>query len=121
MTRRIAFWLVFAILCGGTSAWAEDEPARLLQVGAEETEQAIVQIGGRMCEYRRSEVEDALRRFDAVRQVQFLNNHGTVLVRFLGSGVRPERLAQAVERALIMGWGCKAWVDEGAGLAAGAG
>ena len=35
---------------------------------------AIVQIFGRLCEYHREDVEAALRVFNRVRQVEFLNN-----------------------------------------------
>ncbi|TKB34622.1 MAG: hypothetical protein E8D51_02405 [Nitrospira sp.] len=44
--------------------------------------EAIVQIFGRMCEYHREDVEAALRAFKTVQQVEFLNDHGTVLVRY---------------------------------------
>jgi len=92
------------------SASAEEAPIPVARDN-QEMGQAIVQIGGRQCEYHRSDVEGALRRFDTVRQVEFLNNHGTVLVRFERGTVQPDQLAQAVERALAMGWGCKAWVE----------
>ncbi|MBX9657942.1 MAG: hypothetical protein K2X00_05200 [Nitrospiraceae bacterium] len=75
--------------------------------------QVIVQIGGRFCEYHREEVEGALRRFPTVRVVEFLNDHGTVLVRYLPDGVPPVQLAASVEQALASGIGCKAWVDRG--------
>lgn len=75
--------------------------------------QVIVQIGGRFCEYHREEVEVALRRFPTVRAVEFLNNHGTVLVRYRPDGVPPGQLAASVEQALASGIGCKAWVDRG--------
>lgn len=75
--------------------------------------QVIVQIGGRYCEYHRDEVEGALRRFSAVQTVEFLNNHGTVLVRYQSDGVPPVQLASSVEQALASGIGCKAWVDRG--------
>lgn len=75
--------------------------------------QVIVQIGGRFCEYHREEVEGALRRFPAVQAVEFLNDHGTVLVRAQPDGVPPVQLAAAVEQALASGIGCRAWVDRG--------
>lgn len=75
--------------------------------------QVIVQIGGRFCEYHREEVEGALRRFPAVQAVEFLNDHGTVLVRAQPDGVPPVQLAASVEQALASGIGCKAWVDRG--------
>jgi hypothetical protein len=75
--------------------------------------QVIVQIGGRFCEYHRDEVEGALRRIPTVQAVEFLNNHGTVLVRVQPEGVPPVQLAASVEQALAAGIGCKAWVDRG--------
>jgi len=108
---RVRAGLVLAILSGAVTVLAEERPGPVWQADAHNVGHAIVQIGGRMCEYHRADVEEALRRFDAVRQVEFLNNHGTVLVRFEDGTVRPEQLAQAVERALAMGWGCKAWVE----------
>lgn len=75
--------------------------------------QVIVQIGGRFCEYHREEVEGALRRFSAVQEVEFLNNHGTVLVRYQREAVPPAQMADAVEQALASGIGCRAWVDPG--------
>ncbi len=75
--------------------------------------QVIVQIGGRFCEYHREEVEGALLRFSTVQAVEFLNAHGTVLVRYQPEGVPPVQLAASVEQALASGIGCKAWVDRG--------
>ena len=76
--------------------------------------EAIVQIFGRMCEYHREDVEAALRAFKTVRQVEFLNNHGTVLVRYQPGSETPEQLAGAVHRALASGWNCSARIDRGA-------
>lgn len=109
MTRMFLPGAVLMLAMVG-SASAEEAPIPVAR-DSQGTGQTIVQIGGRMCEYHRADVEEALRRFDAVRQVEFLNNHGTVLVRFEDGTVRPEQLAQAVERALALGWGCKAWVE----------
>jgi hypothetical protein len=75
--------------------------------------QIIVQIGGRFCEYHREEVEGALRRVPTVQAVEFLNDHGTVLVRYQPDRVPPVQLAASVEQALASGIGCKAWVDRG--------
>lgn len=75
--------------------------------------QVIVQIGGRFCEYHREDVEGALRRYPVVQQVEFLNDHGTVLVRYRPDGVPPTQLAESVEMALASGIGCKVWVDRG--------
>jgi hypothetical protein len=65
--------------------------------------EVIVQIFGRMCEYHREDVEAALRAFNRVRQVEFLNNYGTVLVRYRLGSERPKQLAGAVHRALASG------------------
>lgn len=114
--RRVMTLLVFCLMVGPalgqgrpTEIAAEPEPGASAQAGQE----VIVQIGGRLCEYHRQDVDSALRRFAAVQQVEFLNQHGTVLVRYQKESVSPEQLAEAVERALAMGWGCKAWVDRG--------
>ena len=111
MTRVILSLAIIAVLPMAASAENKDSPGHLLRISGQDTNQAIVQIGGRQCEYHRSDVEGALRQFEGVRQVEFLNNHGTVLVRFESGAVKPEQLAQAVERALAMGWGCKAWIE----------
>jgi hypothetical protein len=42
-----------------------------------------------MREYHRKDVEAALRAFNRVQQVEFLNNHGTVLVRYQPGSGRP--------------------------------
>jgi hypothetical protein len=105
-------WL--AGMIGEAAAGISEEtlrPGQALQANG--SLEAFVQIGGRFCEYRRSEVEGALRRFDAVQQVEFLNQHGTLRVRYLPGAVGADQLADAVERALAMGWQCKAWVDRG--------
>jgi hypothetical protein len=73
----------------------------------------IIQIYGRMCEYHREDVEGALRPFSVVRQVEFLNDHGTVLVHYQSGSKTPEQFADAVEQALAAGWGCLARVDRG--------
>ncbi|BFU95352.1 MAG: exported protein of unknown function [Nitrospira sp.] len=74
--------------------------------------QAIVQIGGRFCEYHRKDIELALRRHEAVQSIEFLNNHGTVLIRFEAGGVPPDQLAETAAEAAF-GTGCRAWVDQG--------
>jgi hypothetical protein len=81
-------------------------------VQAEKLSQTIVQIGGRFCEYHRKDVEAALRRYPAVRSVEFLNNHGTVLVRYEADGVPPDQFAVSAAQAAF-GTGCRAWVDQG--------
>jgi hypothetical protein len=75
--------------------------------------EVIVQIFGRMCEYHREDVEAALLPFSRVRQVKFLNDHGTVLVRYQPGSETPEQLADAVHRALAAGWNCTVRVDRG--------
>lgn len=111
MTTRSSFWMAVLSLLLVGAARAEGPSNPVSPVETQGTDHTIVQIGGRHCEYHRDDVEGALRRFDAVRQIEFLNNHGTVLVRFESGIVHPEQLAQAVERALAMGWGCKAWLE----------
>lgn len=97
------------------SAQAEEAPQAATAFDREEplVSQIIVQIGGRFCEYHRDEVEEALRRFPTVQAIEFLNDHGTVLVRSQPDGVPPAQLAASVEQALASGIGCKAWVDRG--------
>jgi len=75
--------------------------------------EVIVQIFGRMCEYRREDVESALRAFNTVRQVKFLNDHGTVLVQYQPGSETPDQFAGAVHRALAAGLHCIARVDRG--------
>lgn len=93
--------------CLATAALAEQIHGTPSSLASAEVKQIIVQIYGRLCEYRRSDVERALRQFDAVQAVEFLNNHGTVLVTYRPDRVVPEQLAEEVERALAWGWGCK--------------
>ncbi len=66
-----------------------------------------------MCEYYREDVEGALRALKTVRAVEFLNDHGTVLVRYQLGSETPEAFAGAVHRALASGWNCSARVDSG--------
>ena len=111
----LACWMMI-----GTASFAagvpENESVELKPAAGE----AIVQIFGRMCEYHREDVEAALRAFNTVREVEFLNNHGTVLVRYQPGSETPEQLAGAVHRALASGWNCSARVDRGEqGLGAG--
>lgn len=80
--------------------------------------QVIVQIGGRFCEYHRTDVEGALRRYSAVESVEFLNDQGTVLVRYKAQGVSATQLAESAAQAAF-GIGCRAWVDRGRGPAGG--
>ena len=110
-------WVFFFALAGclivGTSSFATETP-RTDAVGSNRAaSEVIVQIFGRMCEYHREDVEGALRAFNAVQQVEFLNDHGTVLVQYQPGSETPEQLAEAVHRALAAGWNCKARVDRG--------
>ena len=106
----LAVWLS---LCTPVQADEGSQAATVLEQKDAAAGQVIVQIGGRFCEYHRDEVEGALRRFPAVQAVEFLNDHGTVLVRYRSDGVPPVQLAASVEQALASGIGCKAWVDRG--------
>jgi hypothetical protein len=83
----------------------------------ENINQVIVQIDGRFCEYYRDDVEAALRRHSAVRSVEFLNDHGKVLVRYQNDMVPVTQLVESVRMA-TKGFGCKTWVDRGASGAA---
>ncbi|MFO0706899.1 MAG: hypothetical protein U0412_08595 [Nitrospira sp.] len=100
-------------MCLSAQAGELSQPASTAEEPGGAASQVIVQIGGRFCEYYRDEVEGALRRFSAVQAVEFLNNHGTVLVRYQTEAVTPAHLAASVEQALASGIGCKAWVDRG--------
>jgi tetratricopeptide (TPR) repeat protein len=75
-----------------------------------ELREATVQIGGRSCRYTRDEVEEAVRTLSGINDVRFLNTDGMVLVRYLAGVVQPADVAAAIERALVMGWNCHAWV-----------
>ena len=88
---------------------SETDPQESKAAGGE----VIVQIFGRMCEYHREDVEAALRAFRVVQQVEFLNDHGTVLVRYQPGNETPDQLADSVHRALAAGWNCSARVDRG--------
>ncbi len=97
----------------GAVACADKIGERPLMESKSVVDEVIVQIFGRMCEYHREDVEAALRGFSIVRQVEFLNNHGTVLVRYQPGRETPEQLAGSVHRALASGWNCSARVDRG--------
>lgn len=62
--------------------------------------QVIVQIGGRFGEYVRQDVASALPRFPTMRQVEFFNDHGTVLITYGVEGVPPSQLAASVEEVV---------------------
>ena len=80
---------------------------------SEKVGQVIVQIGGRFCEYLPRRVEAALFGFHPVHQVEFLNDHGTLLVQYDRDRVSPAQLVASVEGAISSGIGCRAWVDRG--------
>lgn len=107
------FLLASLILAGSGLGCARNPSLSSPASNREDMAQVIVQIGGRYCEYHREHVERALRLSPAVRTVEFLNNHGTVLIHYQHEGVRPDHLAKSVEAALASGVGCKAWVDRG--------
>lgn len=78
--------------------------------------EAIFQVFGHMCEYHREDIEASLRAFNTVRQVEFLNNHGTVLVQYKPGSETPEQIAGrciAHAWAGVSGWNCTARVDCG--------
>jgi len=66
----------------GTSSFAAEVSETDSLESKAAAEEVIVQIFGRMCEYHRENVEAALLPFSRVRQLKFLNDHGTVLVRY---------------------------------------
>ena len=49
----------------------------------------------------REDVEASLLTFNTVRQVEFLNNHGTVLERYQPGSETPEQLASTVHRVRV--------------------
>jgi hypothetical protein len=104
----LAGWLMV-----GTATFATEVPRTDFVVSSQVGTEVIVQIFGRMCEYHRKDVEAALRSFKIVRQVEFLNDHGTVLVQYQLGRETPEQLADAVHGALASGWNCSARVDRG--------
>ncbi len=110
-------WVFFLALAGwlmvGTASFAAGVPRTDSVESNRAAIEVIVQIFGRMCEYHREDVEGALRAFNTVRQVEFLNDHGTVLVQYQPGSETPEQLADAVHRALTAGWNCMARVDRG--------
>ena len=110
----IGMGLVVGLSLGGPVQTGEGSQSTLVPEQEDAAvNQVLVQIGGRFCEYHREEVEGALRHFPTVQTVEFLNDHGTVLVRSQSDGVPPVQLAASVEQALASGIGCKAWVDRG--------
>lgn len=112
---RLVFFLVLTgwLMMIGTSSFATGAPGADSVESKPAAGQAIVQIFGRMCEYHREDVEAVLRAFNRVRRVEFLNDHGTVLVQYQPGSEPPEQLADAVHRALASGWNCSARVDRG--------
>jgi copper chaperone CopZ len=113
---RLLFLLILATcLTIGTSSFAIEVSETDSVKANEATGEVIVQIFGRMCEYHVEDVEAALRPFNGVRQVKFLNDHGTVLVRYQPGSETPDQFADAVHRALAAGWNCSARVDRGEG------
>ena len=78
--RNIAMRLVFFLVCAGwltmigASSFAIEVSETDSVKSNEATGEVIVQIFGRRCEYHREDVETALRPFNGVRQVKFLND-----------------------------------------------
>jgi hypothetical protein len=79
---RLVFFLALTgwLMIIGTSSFATGAPETDSVESNRAASEVIVQIFGRMCEYHREDVEAALRAFNRVRRVEFLNDHGTVLV-----------------------------------------
>jgi hypothetical protein len=117
--RTVALRLIFFLALAGWSILIATPSFAAGDLETESVEsktpvgETIIQIYGRMCEYHREDVETALRAFTRVRQVEFLNDHGTVLVGYQPDGDPPEQFADAVHRALVSGWNCSARVDRG--------
>ncbi|SLM47824.1 exported protein of unknown function [Nitrospira japonica] len=104
---------LFALSVSTPVMAADDaQPSNHPEPAAEGLTQTIVQIGGRFCEYHRKDVEQALRGHEAVQSIEFLNDHGTVLIRYEADGVPSDRLAETAAQAAF-GTGCRAWVDQG--------
>jgi hypothetical protein len=110
MQRSVIVLLLWMWVGVGTvnGVRAEEMRTAAAEPAAEDMREAIVQIFGQRCEYHRRDVEGALRRFDTVAAVKFLNNHGTVLVTYRPGSATPVQFADEIERELAMGWGCKA-------------
>lgn len=112
---RRAFFLALAgmLMMIGMSSFGVGASDTGLAASNSAVGEIIIQIYGRMCEYHRDDVEAALRAFNAVRRVEFLNDHGTVLVHYVPGLETPEQFAGAVDRALAAGWNCTARMDRG--------
>lgn len=113
--KRVLFLALAGWLIVGTASFATGTPRADSVESNRAASEFTIQIFGRMCEYHREDVEGALRTFNTVRQVAFLNDHGTVLVQYQPGSETLEQLADAVHRALAAGWICTAWVDRGEG------
>ena len=109
--------LLYLVLAGSliveTASFATEIPRTSSVESSLDASEVIVQIFGRMCEYHREDVEAALRAFNTVRRVEFLNDHGMVMVQYQPGSETPEQLACTVHRALASGWNCSARVDRG--------
>jgi hypothetical protein len=111
--RLVFFPVIAGWLMVGTSSFSAGLPGTDSVESNRAASEVNVQMFGRMCEYHLEDVEAALRTFNRVRQVEFLNDHGTVLVRYQPGSEMPEQLAGTVYRALAAGWNCSAREDRG--------
>ena len=73
-------------------------------------QRTILILGGRFCEFYRSDVETALRNVQGVKEVDFKTIRGHVLVTFEAGNVNPVHLLSAVSSVKGEGYYCKARV-----------
>ena len=100
--RRVCFLVLAGWLMIGTASFATEVSRTDSVESNRAASEVIVQIFGRMCEYHREDVEAALRTFNTVRQVKFLNDHGTVLVQYQpGSGTSEQLARRGGSRARV--------------------
>jgi hypothetical protein len=80
--RRVFFLALAGWSKVGTASFAAGVPETDSVESKTPAGQTIVEIFGRMCHYHREDIEGALHAFNMVRHVEFLNDHGTVLVQY---------------------------------------
>jgi len=112
-SQSVRGMLVATMILLPSVSGAELSALRSTTPASQHVGQVLVQIGGRFCEYLPRRVEEALFEFHPVHQVEFLNDHGTVLVQYDSDRVSPAQLVASVEGAISSGIGCRAWVDRG--------